>query len=209
MLIRSSLLQEKRKRHKKSSHADRRRVSPVDSESGESSECDQDNWAMLADVWPVDQRPDYLKVRRNVNKRDFGQLLQFEKLFRERRKIEGRADNLFGEDAAPPAKKFKAAKDDRMEKFHDASFLRLPLAEPEIYWKLVPMKREPVFRGIPLVHVGAENQVNELAIVRMHDRGTPVTLKMFCGANYAKRPEKDSAMKDSEWEAPAKLKCLQ
>ncbi len=125
-------MQEGRKRHKRGNHARRRREAVSDSESVSENDCGQDNWTMLADVWPVEQRPDYLRVRSNVNKRDFGQLLQFEKLFRERRKIEGRADNLFGEDAAPPAKKFKAAKDDRMEKFHEASFLRLPLAEPEV-----------------------------------------------------------------------------
>ncbi len=98
--MRNFWLQEGRKRHKKGRHARRRREAVSNSESVSENDCGQDNWTMLADVWPVEQRPDYLRVRSNVNKRDFGQLLQFEKLFRERRKIEGRADNLFGEDAA-------------------------------------------------------------------------------------------------------------
>ena len=197
-------MQEKRGKNKK------KRRSPSSSDDNSSaSDVEQDNWTMLADVWPVDQRPDYLRVRKNVNKRDFGQLLQFEKLFRERRKLEGKTDALFGDDGAPPTKKYKEGKDNRMTKFHDASFLRLPLAEPAAYWGSVPKRRDHVYRAIPLQHCGAENQVNEVAIIRMHDRRTPVTLKMFHGRNYSRRPLQSAEAVDGDWETPPKLRALQ
>ncbi len=63
---------------------------------------------------------------------------------------------------------------------------------------------------MPLKHCGAENLVNELTIIRMHDRGIPVTLKMFHGANYAKRPGKDTDVGlDRDWDAPGKLMATQ
>ena len=43
----------------------------------------------------------------------------------------------------------------------------------------------------------------------MHDRSTPVTLKMFVDANFAKRPAREAATLDSEWEAPTKLRAAQ
>ena len=83
------------------------------------------------------------------------------------------------------------------------------MAGPEAFWAKVPLRREPVFRDIPLRHCNGNVVVNELAIVRMHDRSTPVTLKMFVDANFAKRPAKEAAALDSEWEAPTKLRAAQ
>ncbi len=85
----------------------------------------------------------------------------------------------------------------------------MPVAVPEAFWSRVPLRREPVFRDIPLRHCNGNIVVNELAIVRMHDRGTPVTLKMFVDANFAKRPAKEATALDSEWEAPTKLRAAQ
>jgi hypothetical protein len=42
------------------------------------------------------------------------------------------------------------------------------------------IKREPVYRHIPLRHYGIEGQVLESTIVRMHNRGTPVEMDMLC-----------------------------
>ncbi len=74
---------------------------------------------------------------------------------------------------------------------------------------MVPLRREPIFRDVPLRHCNGNVVVNELAVVRMHDRSTPVTLKMLVDSNFAKRPGKEAATIDSEWEAPTKLRAAQ
>ena len=58
--------------------------------------------------------------------------------------------------------KFKEQRNNIDEKINEAGLLRLPVAEPEDYWEKVPLKREPLFRNIPLNHCGEENLVNEL-----------------------------------------------
>lgn len=178
--------------------------------SGESSGCDSDNWAMLADLWPEEQRPKYLQNREKVNRMTMGKLMQFQTLYHEREKWMGKGSQVFGADPKLPMKKFREQRDNREDKIHEASLLRLPVAEPEDYWSLVPLKREPIYRNIPLKHCGGENLVNELTIIRMHDRGIPVTLKMFHAANYAKRPSREGdASLDGDWDAPEKLRTAQ
>lgn len=201
----------RRKREAGHSSKSKRRAERGSSSDGVSDDSDlgQDNWTMLGDVWPVEQRPEYLRVKKNVNRRDFGQLLQFEKLFRERRKLEGKSDAMFGDDEAPPSKKFKAGRDNRLTEFHEASFQRLPVATQAAYWNLVPRRREHVYRAIPLQQCGAENQVNEMAVIRMHDRRAPVTLKMFFAKNYSRRPVQSAEAVDGDWESPIKLRALQ
>jgi hypothetical protein len=46
---------------------------------------------------------------------------------------------------------------------------RLPFVPPADYWKDTPMKRDQVFRHVPLAHLGAEGQLSEKVIVRAHD----------------------------------------
>jgi hypothetical protein len=165
---------------------------------------------MLADLWPEEQRPKYLQNRKKVNRMTMGKLMQFQTLYHEREKWMGKGAQIFGADPKIPTKKFREGKDNREDRIHEASLLRLPVADPEDYWEKIPLKREPIFRNIPLKHCGAENLVNELTIIRMHDRGVPVTLKMFHGANYAKRPGKDTdAGLDRDWDAPGKLMAVQ
>jgi hypothetical protein len=131
-----------------------------------------------------------------------GKLMQFQTLYHEREKWLRKGSQVFGADPKIPARRYKEQRDNRADKLHEASMLRLPVVEPEDYWEKVPLRREPVFRNIPLKHCGAENLVNELTIIRMHDRGIPVTLKMFHGANYAKRPGKDTdGGLDGDWDA--------
>ncbi len=83
------------------------------------------------------------------------------------------------------------------------------MVEPASFWRLVPLRREPVYRDVPLRHCNGNVVVNELTVVRMHDRSTPITLKMLMDSNFAKRPGKEAAALDSEWEAPTKLRAAQ
>jgi hypothetical protein len=165
---------------------------------------------MLADLWPEEQRPRYLQNRDRVNRMTMGKLMKFQTLYHEREKYMGKGAQVFGADPKLPTRKFKEQKDNREDKLHAASMLRLPVAEPEDFWHMMPLKREPIFRNIPLKHCGAENLVNELTVIRMHDRGIPVTLRMFHGANYAKRPSRDvGATLDGDWDTPDRLRAVQ
>ncbi len=124
-------------------------------------------------------------------------------------KESGMGDAMFAADVQLPSKKFAEQKDNRSDRIHAASLLRLPVVEPDDFWRKVPTRREPVFRGIPLEHCIGNLVVNEIAIARLHDRCTPVTLKMFVDANFAKRPGKETEAVDGDWEAPVKLKAAQ
>jgi hypothetical protein len=49
-------------------------------------------------------------------------------------------------------------------------------------------------------HCGVENLVNELIVIRMHDRGIPVTLRMFHSANNVMRQSRNvGAALDLDW----------
>ena len=139
----------------------------------------------------------------------FSDLLECRRQYKEQARMEGKGDSMFEADSKIPVRKFGSGKDDRMGLIHEASMLRLPVSEPEDWWKKVPVKREPAYRNILLKHCGCESIVNELVVVRMHNRSTPVTMKMVHGKNYAMRPGKDSSQLDGDWEAPAKMKGVQ
>jgi hypothetical protein len=180
--------------------------------SGSSSEGEPmvlDNWTKLGALWAVEQRPPFLRHRATVNSHTMKELMKMEKMYRNQDRKMGKADRLFTKDPVLPVELIKEGKDNRRTKFHEASFLRLPIVEPEEYYEEVPTCREPIYRHIPLKHCGAENAVNELVVVRMHDRGTPVTLKMFHGKNYAKRPGAEAVSLDGGWEAPMKMRFIQ
>jgi len=168
-----------------------------------------DNWTKLAPLWPVEQRPKLLQCRATVNSHSMKELMKMEKMYRNQEKKMGKADRLFAKDPALPVVKVKSGKDDRRKELHESTFFRMPTVDPEEYWGQMPTSREPIYRHIPLKHCGAENAVNELVVVRMHDRGTPVSLKMFHGKNYVKRPNAEAMSLDGGWEAPLKMRFIQ
>jgi hypothetical protein len=198
---------EKEKQRKKEK---KRKTKRKMSESSDDSEAMVvDNWTKLALLWPVEQRPPFLRHRATVNSHTMEELMAMEKLYRGQAWKMGKADRMFTKDTGLPMTRVKEGKDDRASRFHESSFFRLPIVEPEEYYDEVPVSREPIYRHIPLKHCGAENAVNELVVVRMHDRGTPVTLKMFHGKNYAKRPGAEAVTLDGGWEAPMKMRFIQ
>jgi len=48
------------------------------------------------------------------------------------------------------------------------------MAEPDTYWKMIPVKRPDTFRQLPLEHAGCQNEVNEAVVIRVHDRSHPL-----------------------------------
>jgi len=177
--------------------------------SDSESEDEYDNFEKLAPLWRLEARPDWLQCRKTVNKTKWSTLMEYRREYRAEAKEIGLADSMFAADAQIKEKVFGKAADNRADKLHQAaSMLRLPVIDPEDYWARVPLKRDQIFRNVPLTHCNGSTVINELALVRLHDRTTPVTLKLFVDSNFAKRPAKEAAI-DSDWDAPVKLKMAQ
>lgn len=129
-----------------------------------------DNWALLEEMWPVGQRPAPYRKKKVVRSLPFSELLECKRQHAEQAAREGKAVSLFGADGRLPTERFEKGKDNRRTKIHPASLVRMPIVEPDEYWDMLPVAREPVFRNVPLKHLGGESLVNELVIVRMHNR---------------------------------------
>jgi hypothetical protein len=93
---------------------------------------------------------------------------------------------VFGRDKKRRVKKYKAMRDNGEDKLHPARFERLPFSDPSAYWSEMPVKREEIYRHIKLNLYGAQGQVSEATIVRLHDRRVPVDLEMFTRNSLAK-----------------------
>jgi len=48
------------------------------------------------------------------------------------------------------------------------------MAEPDTYWQRIPSKRAETYRHLPLEHAGCLNEINESAVIRAHDRTSPL-----------------------------------
>ena len=92
-----------------------------------------DNWEMLLEMWPLDQRPAAFRRKRVVRSMKFSDLMECRRQYKEQARMEGKGDAMFGADTKLPVQKFAAAKDDRRERFHEASMLRLPIVDPVEY----------------------------------------------------------------------------
>lgn len=76
-----------------------------------------------------------------------------------------------------------AAEDNRKDKLHPARHFPGSMADPEEYWKGFPLRVEPHVPGIPLAHVGLENLVSPLAIMKAGDRTNRLYIKYFLRSN--------------------------
>jgi len=198
-----------RRRQEKKERKKRRKRESSSTSSSDSSEEEIDKFERLASIWRLDQRPEWMRKRSIVNSMPWKEIMDVRREHKEECRMNGMGDALFAADAALPTTSYKRASDNRAGKLHPASLLRLPIVEPEEYWRKLPTKREPVFRNLPLSHSNGNVVVNELTVVRMHDRTTPVTLKMLLDTNFAKRPAKDNNLIDGDWEGPTKLRGAQ
>lgn len=182
--------------------------SSSNSSDTDSDEC-FDNFTKLAGIWKYEARPRFMQKRSVVNAMEWKEIMDTKREYREECRQNGMGESAFAADAGIRTTKFPAAKDNRKDKLHPASLLRMPITDPAEYWRKIPVKREPVYRNIPLRHCNGNVVINELAIVRMHDRSATLTLRMFMDANFAKRPGKETGAMDLDWEAPTKLRAAQ
>ena len=196
------------RKKKKASKRKRKESSDSVSDSSSSGE-DIDNYDRLATIWKYEARPRFMQKRKIVNRMEWKEIMDTRREYREECRASGIGEATFMADATIPTKKYAACKDNRADKLHPASMLRLPILEPAEYWRGLPRRREPLYRDLPLNHCNGNIVINELAIVRLHDRGSPVTLRMFMDTNFAKRPGREVNSTEVEWEAPTKLRAAQ
>ena len=80
----------------------------------------------------------------------------------------------------------EAGKDDAMTNLHKQRFcLRTPLLDPKEYWHLMPLKWKEVNKSIHLENVGLDNVLAPRTIELIHDRSSPLEIKMFLTINIS------------------------
>jgi len=93
----------------------------------------------------------------------------------------------------PPAKVY-ITYDDCMTVFSEGRFRRMPICDPEVYYKLMPTERKERYKAMDLKAVGAEGQISKVVINRLHDRKLPLQLKMFSRQN----PLKETRVREND-----------
>jgi len=128
--------------------------------------------------------------------------------YERKQKKDGKVDAVFGKDNPIQLKSWPAADDNCADTLHGIRFERGPTVERKKYWANMPTKRLDIYRRLPLEHPGSRNRVSEQAIVRAHDRGLPLKIKMFATANKAQKSLAATEGKDEaqDWSNP-KASC--
>ena len=80
----------------------------------------------------------------------------------------------------------EAGKDDAVSNLHKQRFcFRTPLKEPKEYWNLMPLRWKEVNKSIFLDHVGLDNILSPRTLELLHDRSSPLEIKMFLTMNIS------------------------
>jgi hypothetical protein len=77
-------------------------------------------WAIMLDIWPLEDRPPKMLDPRIVNKLSFDQVIKYKKNYEALMKREGKGEGVFGKDSTLPTKKFVAAEDNCVDLLHPA-----------------------------------------------------------------------------------------
>lgn len=131
-------------------------------------------------------------------------LMEFKKHWDQQNKRDGAGQAMFNKDAKPPAVHFSAGDDNCDDVLHPVRWCRNPIAAPETYAHLVPIRHDVIYKQLQLTHLGAANVVHERVIGRAHDRAVELRLCMFHKRNYNKRNSGTEELGDG-WENPAEL----
>ena len=82
--------------------------------------------------------------------------------------------------------KVEAGSDDAVSTLHKQRFkFRTPLAEPKDYWHLMPLKWPEVNKSLYLENIGMDNICSPKTIEMLHDRSSPLEIKMFLTMNIS------------------------
>jgi len=136
-------------------------------------------WNLLADAWPIEQRPRKLQKKKGIRNMTLAELLQLKKEISGEEEKKGLGQEVFHKDGKPRKIKYKKQSDNSTSKFHPARFNRQPLAQPKVYYKEIPKKHDIVVRNFPKDHLGIGSQVSDATIGKLHNRTVPLTFDAF------------------------------
>jgi hypothetical protein len=164
------------------------------------------HWDLINEMWPLESRPKHLQKKKVVEKMELGELMKFKEHFEKEAEKKGLGAAACGMDLKAKKVKYKEQVDDSCKKLHPARFSRQPLVMPRKYWKKIPQKRAEIIRHFPLTHYGADGQVNEATVVKMHDRRVAVELDMLARCNFSKESRPGEKM---PWAEATEVKHIQ
>ena len=76
--------------------------------------------------------------------------------------------------------------DDAMSTLHKKRFsFRTPLLEPKEYWHLVPLRWKEINKSMHLENIGMDNICSPRTLELLHDRSSPLEIKMFLTLNIS------------------------
>jgi len=148
-------------------------------------------WELLADAWPIEERPLLLRRKKGIGNRTLDELLRYKSTLEKEKEKRNLGQEVCSRDMKPQKVYYKAQSDDSVKKFHLSRFERQPLTHPKNYFHLIPKKREVVVRNFPMDHLGITGQVSEEVIGKMHNRSVKVSLDMF--AKYTHKEARGSS----------------
>ena len=155
-------------------------------------------WQLLNNAFPYEQRPPLLRKRNIVYQQPLDVWLGY---MREIDKVEQKknlGDEVFSKDGKPEKIHFKAKTDNGVSKLHPARGLRLPIAHPKHWFKLVPKKRDAVVRNFPMDHLGLTGHIADDVLGKLHNRSVPLKLDMFCKSSHHEAVGQQKAGKYSD-----------
>jgi hypothetical protein len=89
-------------------------------EEGEPVEDMVSTWAIMLDIWPLEDRPEKMTNPRIVNEFSFDQMIKYKKSYESLMKKEGKGEGVFGKDNKLPTKKYAGAEDNCLDILHPA-----------------------------------------------------------------------------------------
>jgi hypothetical protein len=105
---------------------------------------------------------------------------------------------VFSKDGKPERVHFKAKTDNGVNKLHPARALRLPIAHPKHWFKLVSKKRETVVRNFPMDHLGLTGHIAEDIKGKLHNQSVKLTFDMLCKSTHHEATGQTKAGKYSD-----------
>jgi hypothetical protein len=79
-------------------------------------------WAIMLDIWPLEDRPEKMTNPQIVNRFSFDQMVKYKKSYEALQKREGKGEGVFGKDSAIPTKRFQQADDNCADLLHPARY---------------------------------------------------------------------------------------
>jgi hypothetical protein len=146
----------------------------------------------------MDQRPEYLRIRKNIKNKTLTEILSLKKEVREQEARADLGEAAFHRDGKPKTVKHREQSDNGTTKLHPARNHRQPLVPPKAYYKDVPKKREEIIRNFPQDHLGSTGHVSETTVGKMHNRSVILTFDNFGKSSYKPGKGGDKGSKYSD-----------